>query len=366
MPKRTNDSDNDSDNDGNKTTQKRQHLEKQDDNNDTRPTQFINNTDKIEPILQPDPQRFVLEYPIEHSDLFAFYKKAESLFWRAHEIKFSDDIDDWNKLNSDEQFFISNVLAFFAASDGIVNENLVVRFYNEVQITEARFFYGMQIATENIHSMVYSTLINTYIKDKVDQQTLFNAIHEIPAVKKKAEWALKWIKSDSSFAERLLAFAIVEGIFFSGSFAAIFWLKSRGILPGLTTSNEFISRDEGLHCGFACFLILEYIKYKPSKETTIQILREAVEIEKEFITVSLPVKLIGMNSELMKQYIEYVADHLLVALGMEKIYNRKNPFKFMDFISVFTKANFFEHSDTNYQPVKDNSQERELILTDDF
>lgn len=270
------------------------------------------------------------------------YKKAEASFWTVEEIDLSPDINDWNnKINDNERHFIKHVLAFFAASDGIVNENLAMRFMNEVQIPEARCFYGFQIAMENIHSETYSLLIDTYIKSNQEKITLFNAVETIPCVKKKAEWALRWISSNDSFAERLIAFAAVEGIFFSGSFCSIFWLKKRGLLPGLAFSNELISRDEGMHCDFAC-LLFSMLRNKPSAQTVRKIICDAVLCEKEFVTSALPVDLIGMNSVLMQQYIEFVADRLFVALGQSKVYNVSNPFEWMDLISLQGKTNFFE------------------------
>jgi ribonucleoside-diphosphate reductase beta chain len=301
-----------------------------------------------EKILQENPGRFVL-FPIQHHDIWKFYKDSEASFWTAEEIDLSQDVTDWEtKLNSDEQHFIKHVLAFFAASDGIVNENLAENFVNEVQYTEAKFFYGFQIMMENIHSETYSLLIDTYIKDKEEQNKLFNAIDTIPAIKKKAEWAIKWIGSDS-FVERLIAFAAVEGIFFSGSFCSIFWLKKRGLMPGLTFSNELISRDEGVHCDFACHLYNQHIQNKLSHDRIREIICGALEIEKEFIIESLPVKLIGMNSDLMSQYLEFVTDRLLVSLGVPKVYNSENPFDFMQNIALQGKTNFFEKRVAEYQ-----------------
>ena len=300
----------------------------------------------MEKILTENKNRFVL-FPIEHHDIWDYYKKSESVFWTAEEIDLSSDLIDWERLNDGERHFVKNVLAFFAASDGIVNENLAENFVNEVQYTEAKFFYGFQIMMENIHSETYSLLIDTYIKDKEEQNHLFNAIDTIPAVQKKAEWALKWIKSPS-FAERLIAFAAVEGIFFSGSFCSIFWLKKRGLMPGLSFSNELISRDEGLHCDFAVQLHNNHIENKVSSERIKEIIGSALEIEKEFITESLPVDLIGMNKDLMKQYLEYVADRLLVDLGVGKVYNSENPFDFMQNIAMENKTNFFEKRVSDY------------------
>ena len=301
-----------------------------------------------EPILKENPNRFVL-FPIQHADIWEMYKKQEASIWTAEELDLSPDLMDWdNKLNDDERYFIKHVLAFFAASDGIVNENLAENFLSEVQYTEAKFFYGFQVMMENIHSETYSLLIDTYIKDTKEKNYLFNAIETFDPVKKKAEWALRWI-DNGSYAERLIAFAAVEGIFFSGSFCSIFWLKKRGLMPGLTFSNELISRDEGLHCDFACLLYNNHLINKLPKEDVRNIIAEAVEIEKEFVTESLPVRLIGMNAELMSQYIEFVADRLLGELGNEKIYNTSNPFDFMDMINLQGKTNFFEKRVGEYQ-----------------
>jgi ribonucleoside-diphosphate reductase beta chain len=301
-----------------------------------------------EKILKENPGRFVL-FPIEHHDIWRLYKQQEACFWTAEEIDLAQDIYDWeNKLNEDEQHFVKHVLAFFAASDGIVNENLAMNFVNEVQYTEAKMFYGFQIMMENIHSETYSLLIDTYIKDKQEQNKLFNAIETVPAIKKKAEWAIKWINS-KSFVERLLAFAAVEGIFFSGSFCSIFWLKKRGLMPGLTFSNELISRDEGMHCDFACHLFNNHIENKISEKKIKEIICGALEIEKEFILEALPVKLIGMNSDLMSQYLEFVTDRLLVSLNCSKVYNSENPFDFMQNIALQGKTNFFEKRVAEYQ-----------------
>jgi len=301
-----------------------------------------------EPILQENPNRFVL-FPIEHPDIWQMYKQQEACIWTAEEIDLAQDLNDWrNKLNDDERFFIKNVLAFFAASDGIVNENLAENFVSEVQYTEAKFFYGFQIMMENIHSETYSLLIDTYIQDAAEKDRLFRAIDTIDAVKKKAEWALKWIESPH-FQERLIAFAAVEGIFFSGSFCSIFWLKKRGLMPGLSFSNELISRDEGMHCDFAVMLHNNHLANKVSEERIKEIITSALEIEKEFIIESLPVRLIGMNSDLMKQYLEFVADRLLVDLGCSKVYNSENPFDFMTNISLQGKTNFFEKRVGEYQ-----------------
>ncbi|KAK6536469.1 Ribonucleotide-diphosphate reductase (RNR), small subunit [Arthrobotrys megalospora] len=302
-----------------------------------------------EPILVENKKRFVL-FPIKYHEVWQMYKKAEASFWTAEEIDLSKDLHDWhNRLNDDERYFISHVLAFFAASDGIVNENLVQRFSNEVQIPEARCFYGFQIMMENIHSETYSLLIDTYIKDSSQRTYLFDAIDTIPCIKKKADWAIRWIEDDkSTFAQRLVAFAAVEGIFFSGSFAAIFWLKKRGLMPGLTFSNELISRDEGLHTDFAC-LLFSHLNNRPSKADVEAVITEAVTIEQEFLTEALPCPLLGINAKLMKQYIEFVADRLLIALGNPKVYHSTNPFDFMETISLAGKTNFFEKRVSDYQ-----------------
>lgn len=317
-----------------------------------------------EHILTENPNRFVM-FPLKYHDIWELYKEEEHSFWTAEEIDLAQDITDWEeKLNDNERHYIKNVLAFFAASDGIVNENLAENFLKEVQYPEAKSFYGFQIAMENIHSETYSLLIDTYIKDPVERDRLFNAIETVPSVKKKAQWALKWIDSES-FAERLIAFAAVEGIFFSGSFCSIFWLKKRGLMPGLSFSNELISRDEGLHCRFACLLHNKYIQNKVSESRIKEIICDAVEIEKEFITESLPVSLIGMNEKLMSQYIEFIADYWLVVLGCSKVYNSENPFDFMDMLSLQGKTNFFEKRNPDYQKVSDKSIDFDN-LTDDF
>ena len=301
-----------------------------------------------EPILEKNEGRFVI-FPIQHHDIWEWYKKSEASFWTAEEIDLHQDLTDWtSKLNDDERYFIKHILAFFAASDGIVNENLAENFVNEVQYSEAKFFYGFQIMMENIHSETYSLLIDTYVKDDVEKDQLFNAIENFPAIKKKADWALKWIDSPS-FAERLIAFAAVEGIFFSGAFCSIFWLKKRGIMPGLTFSNELISRDEGVHCDFAVHLHNHHLVNKVPKDRIRSIIVDALNIEREFITESLPASLIGMNSNLMTQYLEFVTDRLLVELGCEKEFNTKNPFDFMDMISLQGKTNFFEKRVAEYQ-----------------
>ncbi|EKB61170.1 ribonucleoside-diphosphate reductase small subunit [Bergeyella zoohelcum] len=321
-----------------------------------------------EPLLIENKDRFVI-FPIQHNDIWKFYKNAEASFWTAEEVDLSPDLHDWqNKLNDNERFFISRVLAFFAASDGIVNENLAINFLQEVQYPEARCFYGFQIMIENIHSEMYSLLIDTYVKDPTEKDYLLRAIETIPCVTKKAEWALRWIEK-GSFAERLIAFAAVEGIFFSGSFCSIFWLKKRGLMPGLTFSNELISRDEGLHCDFACLLYANHLKNKLPEETVREIIVDAVAIEKEFVTDALPVKLIGMNAELMCQYIEFVADRLLVALGCNKVWNATNPFDFMELISLQGKTNFFERRVGEYQKTgvaQTNSEQNAFSLDEDF
>jgi len=301
-----------------------------------------------EPLLKENPDRFVL-FPIVHQDIWQMYKTSEASFWTAEEIDLSADIIDWeNKLNENEKHFVKHILAFFAASDGIVNENLAENFLSEVQYTEAKFFYGFQVAIENIHSETYSLLIDTYIKDSAEKNYLFNAINTMSCVRRKADWALKWIEK-GSFAQRLVAFAAVEGIFFSGSFCSIFWLKKRGLMPGLGFSNELISRDEGLHCDFACLLYNNHLVNKLSRDEIKEIILDAVEIEKEFILEALPVKLIGMNSDLMSQYIEFVADRLLLELGNDKVFNVTNPFDFMDMLSIQGKSNFFEKRVSEYQ-----------------
>ena len=323
-----------------------------------------------EPLLKENKGRFVL-FPIQHDDIWNYYKKAEASFWTAEEIDLHQDLTDWNnKLTDDERYFIKHVLAFFAASDGIVNENLAENFVNEVQYTEAKFFYGFQIMMENIHSETYSLLIDTYIKDPKEADKLFNAIETFDAIKKKAEWALRWIESPS-FAERLIAFAAVEGIFFSGSFCSIFWLKKRGLMPGLTFSNELISRDEGLHCDFAVHLHNNHLINQVPQERIKEIIIDALDIEREFILESLPVRLIGMNSELMAQYLEFVTDRLLVELGCEKVYNSTNPFDFMEMISLQGKTNFFEKRVGEYQKAgvmkeKEDNNAHKFSLDEDF
>ncbi|MES2762323.1 MAG: ribonucleoside-diphosphate reductase small subunit [Bacteroidota bacterium] len=321
-----------------------------------------------EPILADNKDRFVI-FPIKHNDIWEYYKKSEASFWTAEEIDLSNDTADWNnKLNDNERHFIKHVLAFFAASDGIVNENLAINFLNEVQYPEARFFYGFQVMMENIHSETYSLLIDTYIKDPVEKDKLLHAVETVPCVGKKADWALTWI-NNGTFAERLIAFAAVEGIFFSGSFCSIFWLKKRGLMPGLSFSNELISRDEGLHCDFACMLYADHIQNKLPKEKVTQIITDAVVIEKEFVSDAIPVRLIGMNSDLMCQYIEFCADRLLLALGCDKFYNATNPFDFMEMISLQGKTNFFEKRVAEYQKsgVMNNKEENNVFnLDEDF
>jgi ribonucleoside-diphosphate reductase beta chain len=320
----------------------------------------------MEPLLLENKKRFVL-FPIQHPEIWKMYKQAEASFWTAEEIDLAPDLKDWERLSSGEQHFIKHVLAFFAASDGIVNENLAERFLSEVQVPEARCFYGFQIAIENIHSETYSLLIDTYIKDGAEKDRLFNAIDTVPCVTKKADWAMKWISGDASFAERLVAFAAVEGIFFSGSFCSIFWLKKRGLMPGLTFSNELISRDEGLHCDFAC-LLYSMLNNKMDEWRIREIITEAVAIEKEFILEALPVSLIGMNAKLMSEYIEFVADRLLVALGYSKAYGTANPFPWMDLISLQGKTNFFEKRVAEYQKagVMNKKEDQVFTLDEDF
>jgi ribonucleoside-diphosphate reductase beta chain len=323
---------------------------------------------KVEPILQPNKNRFVI-FPIKHHDIWEWYKKMEASFWTAEEIDLSQDLNDWNnKLSDEERYFVKHILAFFAASDGIVNENLAENFVNEVQYAEAKFFYGFQIMMENIHSETYSLLIDTYVKDEAEKDELFNALEIFPAIKKKADWALKWIESDS-FAERLIAFAAVEGIFFSGAFCSIYWLKKRGLMPGLTFSNELISRDEGVHCDFAVHLHNHHLVNKVPKDRIREIIVDALKIEREFITESLPVSLIGMNAVLMTQYLEFVADRLLVELGCDREYNTTNPFDFMDMISLQGKTNFFEKKVAEYQKsgvMNTDSQAQKITFDADF
>jgi len=314
-----------------------------------------------EKILIENPNRFVI-FPIQYDDIWEYYKTHQAAFWTAEEVDLSGDIRDWEKLTENERFFIKNVLSFFAASDGIVNENLAENFVKEVQYPEAKFFYGFQLMMENIHSLMYSLLIDTYVSDPKEKDECFNAIDRLPAVQKKASWALNWIKN-STFQERLVAFAAVEGIFFSGSFCSIFWLKSRGIMQGLCNANSLIFKDENLHTEFAIHLLNNHIENKPSESRIREILLSALEIEKEFITESLPVSMIGMNSNLMKQYLEFVVDQLLVKLGCKKEFNVEQPFKFMEQIAVETKGNFFESRTVEYQKAKLGEA---LTFTDDF
>ena len=327
----------------------------------------MNKTYDTKEILLNEEESRLTIHPIRYDKIWSLYKKMQKCFWTAEEIDFSKDIKDWKSLKIEEQHFIKHVLAFFAASDGIVNENLAENFLSEVQYTEAKFFYGFQIMMENIHSETYSLLIDTYIKDTKEKNYLFNAIETFDPVKKKADWAMRWIEN-GTYAERLIAFAAVEGIFFSGSFCSIFWLKKRGLMPGLTFSNELISRDEGLHCDFACMLYNNHLVNKLPKEQVQKIIADAVEIEKEFVTESLPVRLIGMNSDLMSQYIEFVADRLLTELGNEKIYNTANPFDFMDMINLQGKTNFFEKRVGEYQKagVLNNENNTTFSLDSDF
>ena len=321
--------------------------------------------DKDELLLEKSDNRFVL-FPIKFHDIYDEYKKAESSFWTANEIDLSKDLNDWDKLSDNERYFIKNIIGFFAGSDGIVMENLALRFLSEIEIPEIRAFYSYQIFNENVHSETYSLLIDTYIKDNEEKMNIFNSIENIPCVAKKAKWAYKWIENKNvNFATRLIAFAIVEGVFFSGSFCAIYWLKKRGLMPGLTFSNELISKDEGTHCYFAC-LLYSYIKNKIKPEIIYEIIKEAVEIEKEFITDSIPCALIGMNADLMKQYIEFVSDRLLVQLGYEKIWNSSNPFDFMEMISLRPKANFFELRVGEYSKSKISENSEKFEINNDF
>ncbi|KAI3520675.1 hypothetical protein L2E82_33228 [Cichorium intybus] len=323
-----------------------------------------------EPLLASNPDRFCM-FPIQYPQIWEMYKKAEASFWTAEEVDLSQDQRQWESLTDGERYFISHVLAFFAASDGIVLENLAGRFMKEVQVAEARAFYGFQIAIENIHSEMYSLLIESYIKDSAEKNKLFHAIDTIPCIKKKAKWALRWIDGSESFAERIIAFACVEGIFFSGSFCAIFWLKKRGLMPGLTFSNELISRDEGLHCDFAC-LLYSLLKMKLSEERVKAIISDAVEIEREFVCEALPCRLVGMNADLMSTYIEFVADRLMTALGYGKIYNVQNPFDWMELISLQGKTNFFEKRVGEYQKasvmsnINGNGNDHVFKMDDDF
>ena len=318
----------------------------------------------IEPILAENPDRFVL-FPIKYATIWEWYKKSVASFWTVEEVDLTSDISDWeHKLSNDERHFIKHVLAFFAASDGIVNENLVLNFMREVQIPEARCFYGFQVAIENIHSEMYSLLIDTYIKDPKEKDFLFHALRNLDCVSKKGNWALRWIENAPTFAHRLVAFAAVEGIFFSGSFCSIFWLKKRGLMPGLSFSNELISRDEGMHCDFAC-LLYSMLKHKLDPKEIEAIITEAVLFEKEFVTDALPVSLIGMNADMMSQYIEFVADRLLVSLGNEKVYGAANPFPWMDMISIQGKTNFFEKRVGDYQKAGVMAKREEQVFTTD-
>jgi len=328
----------------------------------------ISNSEKEEEILRDNPNRYVI-FPIKYDEIWKHYKRAVSCFWTPEEIDFSKDRTDWTKkLNDDERYFIENILAFFAGSDGIVMENLAQRFMSEVQVPEARQFYAYQMFIEAIHSETYSLMIDTYVKDSRKKKKLLNAIQEISCVKQKADWAVRWIENDNEdFGTRVIAFAIIEGVFFSASFCSIYWLKQRGLMPGLTFSNELISRDEGQHTDFAC-LLHSMLKNKPDQKKVFRIMKDAVEIEKEFITTSIPCNLIGMNSELMKEYIEFVADRLLIQLGYDKIWNSKNPFPFMELISLRGKANFFEVKASNYVKagVGKSEQDNSVIIGEDF
>lgn len=318
-----------------------------------------------EPILEPNDDRFVM-FPLKYPDVWELYKKQVECFWRAEEVDLSRDLGDWANLSVDERHFISMVLAFFAASDGIVLENLALRFMGDVQIAEARSFYGFQIAMENIHSEMYSLLIDTYIQDKQEKDRLFHATSNFPCIMKKADWAKKWIGDNrSSFAARLVAFAAIEGIFFSSSFASIYWIKKRGLMPGLTFSNELISRDEALHTEFA-ILLYKKLQTRLPKKRIYEIIKEAVDIEKEFITEAIPCRMIGMNANLMTQYIEFVADRLCLQLGYEKIFNSLNPFDFMELISVESKVNFFERTNSEYALANKTVDESVFTFDDKF
>jgi ribonucleoside-diphosphate reductase subunit M2 len=320
---------------------------------------------QIEPLLAPDDKRFVM-FPIKYDDIWAMYQKQVDCFWRPEEIDLSKDYNDWNNLSADEKHFISMILAFFAASDGIVLENLAERFMSEIQVAEARAFYGFQIAMENIHSHTYSLLIDSYIKNEEQKSRLFNAIENFPCIKKKSDWAQKWIHDNrSSFATRLVAFACVEGIFFSGAFCSIYWLKKRGLMPGLTFSNELISRDEALHCEFAILLYSKLLK-KMSKSRFHELIKEAVEIETEFICEALPCRLIGMNAEMMSQYIRFVADRLCLQMGYDKIFGVSNPFDFLELISLVSKVNFFEKKSDAYALANKTKSSEVFELTEDF
>ena len=325
----------------------------------------LKSSEMEEPLLKKNNKRFVL-FPIMHNDLYQMYKKAESSFWTVSEIDLAKDLSDWENLSEDEQHFIKNVIGFFAGSDGIVMENLALRFMNEIQVPEARAFYSYQIFNESIHSETYSLLIDTYIKDNEEKEKIFNSIENIPSVAKKASWAYKWIENkEASFATRLIGFAIVEGVFFSGSFCAIYWIKKRGLMPGLTFSNELISKDEGMHCEFAT-LLYSKIQNKLDESMVHQIFKEAVDIEKEFIVDSIPCAMIGMNSNLMKQYIEFVSDRLLVQLGYKRIWNVENPFDFMEMISLRPKSNFFEVRVGEYAKSKISESSNSFEICNDF
>lgn len=328
-------------------------------------TESVTTPQFVEPLLVPDDSRYVM-FPIKYNDVWDMYKKQIDLFWHVGELNLAQDLTDWEKLTADEKHFISMILAFFSSSDAIVTDNLAVRFMNEVQVSEVRAFYGFQIAMETIHSETYSLLIDTYIRDKDEKHRLFNAVSNFPCIAKKTEWAQKWLNDRrSSFASRLVAFAAIEGIFFSSSFAAIYWIKKRGLMPGLTFSNELISRDEGLHCEFAVLLFSKIVK-KPTKKRIYEIIKEAVEIEKEFILESIPCRMIGMNSTLMSNYIEFVADRLCLQLGYDKIFETANPFDFMELISVETKVNFFERTNSEYSLANKTVDKDVFEFTADF